>query len=308
MERSGPSQTRRAAKKTPTSGRLGVRPSLQEEQPVDGVGIQAAEILNERDSRKHMPVMIEIYPLAGIGEITPGSNLVAVLADALAAARTGPPRPGDALVVTQKIVSKAEGRFVDLADVTPGTEALRLAGITRKDPRLVELILSESTAVVRAVPNVLIMRHRHGHVMANAGIDQSNIGSSGSDRVLLLPIDPDASAERLRQGLGECFEAAPAVIISDSFGRPWRNGVVCVAIGASGLPALIDRRGELDRDGRPLEVTQIALADMIATAAGLATGEGAEGIPAALLRGAAWPKGSSLASSLVRPLEQDLFR
>lgn len=252
--------------------------------------------------------MIEIYPLAGIGEIRPGSNLVVVLGDALAAAGTGPPRPEDALVVTQKIVSKAEDRFVDLTDVTPSTEALRLAEVTRKDPRLVELVLSESTAVVRAVPHVLITRHRHGHVMANAGIDQSNIGSSGGDRVLLLPVDPDASAERLRQGLGRRFGSAPAIVISDSFGRPWRNGVVCVAIGASGLPALIDRRGEFDRDGRPLEVTQIALADMIATAAGLAMGEGAEGIPAALLRGVAWPEGSSPASALVRPLEQDLFR
>ena len=252
--------------------------------------------------------MIEIHSLATIGEIKPGSDLVAILGEALASAGLHGLRADDALVVTQKIVSKAEGRFVDLGDVTPGTEALRLAELTRKDPRLVELVLEESSDVVRAAPNVLITRHRHGYVMANAGIDRSNIGEGSSDRVLLLPLDADVSAERLRRGLTAQLGSAPAVVISDSFGRPWRNGVVCVAIGASGLPSLLDKRGELDRDGRPLEVTQIALADMIATAAGLATGEGAEGVPAALVRGLAWPSMSSPASALVRPIEEDLFR
>jgi coenzyme F420-0:L-glutamate ligase/coenzyme F420-1:gamma-L-glutamate ligase len=252
--------------------------------------------------------MIEIHPLAAIGEVEAGSNLVAILVEAIASAKLTSPGPADVLVVTQKIVSKAEGRFVDLDDITPGAEALRLAAITRKDARLVELVLAESSAVVRAAPNVLITRHRLGYVMANAGIDRSNIGAGSSDRVLLLPVDADASAERLRQGLADRLGSAPAVVISDSFGRPWRYGVVCVAIGASGLPSLIDKRGELDRDGRPLEVTQIALADMLATAAGLATGEGAEGVPAALVRGMMWPHGSAPASALVRPLEEDLFR
>ena len=252
--------------------------------------------------------MIEIHPLAAIGEVLPGADLVAILGDALAEEGFAAFGADDILVVTQKIVSKAEGRFVDLAAITPEAEALRLANITRKDPRLVELVLRESSAVVRAAPHVLITRHRCGYVMANAGIDRSNIGQGSADRVLLLPIDADASAERLRQGLGARFGAAPAVVISDSFGRPWRHGVVCVAIGASGLPALIDKRGEADRDGRPLEVTQIALGDMIATAAGLATGEGAEGVPAAFVRGVAWPRGSLPASALVRPPEEDLFR
>jgi coenzyme F420-0:L-glutamate ligase/coenzyme F420-1:gamma-L-glutamate ligase len=252
--------------------------------------------------------MIEIHPLAAIGEVLPGADLVAILGDALAKGGCTTLGPDDILVVTQKIVSKAEDRFVDLAGVTPGAEALRLAEITRKDARLVELVLQESSAVVRAAPNVLITRHRRGYVMANAGIDRSNIGGGSADRVLLLPIDSDASAERLRQGLAARFGGPPAVVISDSFGRPWRYGVVCVAIGVSGLPALIDKRGEEDRDGRPLEVTQIALGDMIATAAGLATGEGAEGVPAALVRGAVWPRGSLPASALVRPLEEDLFR
>jgi len=252
--------------------------------------------------------MIEIRALATIGEVLPGADLVAILGEALVEAGGASLSARDVLVVTQKIVSKAEDRFVDLATVTPGAEARRIAEITRKDPRLVELVLQESSVIVRAAPHVLITRHRCGYVMANAGIDRSNIGKGSADRVLLLPINADASAERLRQGLGARFGRAPAVVISDSFGRPWRHGVVCVAIGVSGLPALIDKRGEEDRDGRPLEVTQVALGDVIATAAGLATGEGAEGVPAALIRGAEWPLGSIPASALVRPLEEDLFR
>jgi len=251
--------------------------------------------------------MIEIHPLPAIGEVQPGDDLTKLLADAVRAAGIDP-TGSDVLVVTQKIVSKAEGRFVDLATVTPGAEALRLAEVTRKDPRLVELVLAESQTVVRAVPHVLITRHRSGHVMANAGIDRSNIGPGESERALLLPIDADASAERLRTALGTIWMDPPAIVISDSFGRPWRYGVTCVAIGASGLPSLVDRRGDTDRDGRVLEVTQIALGDMIATAAGLATGEGAEGVPAALVRGLDWTAEAQPASALVRPLEEDLFR
>lgn len=252
--------------------------------------------------------MIGIYPLGAVGEIEAGSDLVAILGDAMIAAGVAPVGEKDVLVVTQKIVSKAEGRFVDLGGVMPGGEAIRIAEITRKDPRLVELVLSESSAVIRAAPHVLITRHRCGYAMANAGIDRSNLGPGGEERVLLLPLDADVSAERLRQGLSDRLGRAPAILISDSFGRPWRYGVVNVAIGASGLPSLIDKRGEHDRDGRLLEVTQVALGDMIATAAGLATGEGAEGIPAALVRGVDWSAPSSPASSLVRPIEEDLFR
>jgi coenzyme F420-0:L-glutamate ligase/coenzyme F420-1:gamma-L-glutamate ligase len=246
--------------------------------------------------------MIEIIPLGGISEILPGDDLPALLARALASQGLVH-CPGDVLVVTQKIVSKAEGRFVRLADIVPGVEAERLAAITHKDSRLVELVLRESTAVVRAIPHVLITRHRLGLVMANAGIDRSNIGPGDGDRALLLPVDPDASAARIAAALN-----GPAVVISDSFGRPWRYGVICVAIGASGLPSLIDRRGDLDRDGRRLEVTQIALADMIATAAGLAAGEGAESIPAVLVRGYIITDAATPASALVRPLTEDLFQ
>ncbi len=244
--------------------------------------------------------MIAIHPLTGIGEVQPGDDLAQLLRRALA--QQGLTATGsDVLVVTQKVVSKAEGRFVLLDDVTPSAKAERVAKLCRKDPRLVELVLAESEAVVRAVPHVLITRHRLGMVMANAGIDRSNIGTGNDDRVLLLPRDPDASAAALSEALGM------PVVISDSFGRPWRMGVVAVAIGAAGLPALSDRRGEIDRDGRVLEVTQIALGDMIATAANLATGEGAEGIPAALLRGLTYSGEPRPAADLVRPHGEDLF-
>ncbi|MES1972531.1 MAG: coenzyme F420-0:L-glutamate ligase [Pseudomonadota bacterium] len=251
--------------------------------------------------------MLTIHPLTAIGEVLPGDDLAALLAAALRSAGLELQR-FDILVVTQKIVSKAEGRFVDLAGVVPGAEAMRLAGTTRKDPRLVELVLAESSDVVRAVPHVLITRHRSGHVMANAGIDQSNIGSSGAELALLLPEDADASAQRLREALERVWPAGFGVLVSDSFGRPWRYGVTNVAIGGSGFPALIDRRGTPDRDGRILEVTQVALGDMAASAAGLVTGEGAEGVPAALIRGLSWDTAPNSAAALVRPLGEDLFR
>ncbi len=251
--------------------------------------------------------MIEIHPLPHIAEVRAGDSLATILISAMTTARLMPGER-DVLVVTQKIVSKAEGRFVALASVTPGEEALRLGALTGKDPRLVELILSESAVVLRAVPNVLITRHRHGYVMANAGIDRSNIGPGGDERVLLLPADPDASAAEIRRALRKHFDVAPAVVISDSFGRAWRNGVVNVAIGASGMPSLLDKRGARDRDGRPLEVTQVALADMAAAAAGLASGEADESVPAVLLRGLSWNAAERAASALIRPLAEDLFQ
>jgi len=251
--------------------------------------------------------LIQLHPLSAIGEVVPGDDLARLLAQALSAADLVPQR-NDVLMVTQKIVSKAEGRFVELASITPGPRAIELAAITRKDARFVELVLAESTAVVRTAPEVLITRHRSGHVMANAGIDRSNMGPGGQDRALLLPLDADASAERLRTALAEYWPQPPAVLISDSFGRPWRLGVVNVAIGASGLPALIDRRGEVDRNGRKLEVTQVALGDMIAAAGGLVTGEGAEGVPAVLVRGLRWETEDRPAAALVRPPAEDLFR
>jgi len=250
--------------------------------------------------------MIGVHPLRFEDEVRPGADIAAVLRRAL-----GPcgltPENGDILVVTQKIISKAQGRFIDLTAVTPSQEALRLAGVTRKDPRLVEIVLAESSAVVRAAPHVLITRHVCGWVMANAGVDQSNIGPGGGDRVLLLPRDADRVAQTLREDLARLTSADLGLVIADSFGRPWRVGVVNVALGAAGMPALIDRRGENDRDGRRMEVTQVALADMIASAAGLVMGEGGENTPAALIRGLMFDHPPRGAVDLIRPVEQDLF-
>lgn len=250
--------------------------------------------------------MLTVEPLKGLPEIAPHAPLASLLAAALSSFTI---MSGDVLVVTQKIVSKAEGRFVDLDHVSPGDDAQQLAETTGKDPRLVELVLRESTDVVRAVRGVLITRHRSGHVMANAGIDRSNIGPDGGERVLLLPEDADVSAASIHAELRQFLPQAPGVLISDSFGRPWRHGVTQVAIGAAGFPALIDQRGMLDRDGRQMEVTQLGMGDMIACAAGLVMGECGEGIPAALVRGADFGGAEpNPASAVVRPLNEDLFR
>lgn len=250
---------------------------------------------------------LTFIPVLGVGQVRPGDDLVTVLGSALAAQGIAV-LPGDILVVTQKIVSKAEDRYVALRDVQVGDRAAELAAVTGKDKRLVQLVLDEASAVVRAAKDVLITRHRAGHVTANSGVDQSNSGSSDGDLALLLPADADASARSLREGFAERFGCAIGVVISDSFGRPWRIGTVGVALGASGVPALWDRRGEIDRDGRELKVTQVAIGDMLATAAALVMGEGAEGVPAVLVRGLKLPPGDVPASALIRPLEQDLFQ
>jgi len=251
------------------------------------------------------PASLSLLPVPGIPEVLPGTDLAALLARALGAAGLAL-RAGDVLVVAQKIVSKAEGRFVDLAAVSPGARAQELAAITGKDARLVELVLSESVKVLRARRDVLIVRHRLGFVMANAGIDRSNVGDGAAGaRVLLLPRDPDASAAALRAAL--THEHAPGVIVSDSFGRAWRKGVVNVALGAAGVTSLWNRRGEGDRAGRPLEVTEVALADALAAAAGLVMGEAAEGVPAVLIRGCAPPAAATPASTVLRSPEEDLF-
>jgi coenzyme F420-0:L-glutamate ligase / coenzyme F420-1:gamma-L-glutamate ligase len=249
---------------------------------------------------------LTVTALPGIGEVAPGDDLGAALCAALAAVALTPRRQ-DVLVVTQKIVSKAENRYVDLGTVQVSPRAAELGATTRKDPRLVELVLAESTEVLRAKADVLIVRHRLGFVMANAGIDRSNI--AGANQVLLLPRDPDGSAAELRNAMARRFGVEEiGVIVSDSFGRPWRKGVTHVALGAAGIPALLDRRGERDRNGRRLEVTEVALADQLACAAGLLMGEGAEGLPAVLIRGLAWSAAPVPASGLIRPLAEDLFR
>jgi coenzyme F420-0:L-glutamate ligase / coenzyme F420-1:gamma-L-glutamate ligase len=217
-------------------------------------------------------------------------------------------RPDDVLVFAQKIVSKAEGRQIDLATVTPGEQALELARTVRKDPRLVELVLHESRRIVRAAPDVLIVEHRLGMIMANAGIDQSNVAGPDRDCALLLPQDPDASAMRLRERLAALTGCAAAVIISDSFGRPWRVGTVGVAIGCAGFAATVDLRGQTDLFGRPLRVTIVGHADEIASAASILMGQASEACPVILVRGLPARAPHRPAAALLRPPGEDLFR
>lgn len=257
-----------------------------------------------------MTAALSLTGLPAIPLIAPGDDLAAILGEGMAAAGLGF-APGDVLVLAQKIVSKAEDRYVDLATVTPSPRAQELAAAVNKDPRLVELILSESTEIVRHRPGVLIVAHRIGVVMANAGIDQSNIAHpAGTEQVLLLPEDPDASAARLRREIAMRFGAEIAVVICDSVGRAWRNGTVGIAIGAAGLASLIDLRGQRDLFGRVLEVSEVGTADAIASAAGLLMGEGAEGVPAVLMRGFVPPRAVPArdATALVRDKQIDMFR
>lgn len=251
---------------------------------------------------------LDLFAVSGLPMVQAGDDLAALIAAALA--RQGAAlRARDVVVVAQKIVSKAEGRTVDLATLTPSARAAELAAEVGKDPRLVEAILSESSRVVRSRPNLLIMQHRLGFVMANAGLDQSNVAPpDGVQRVLLLPSDPDASAAAIRQGLAARCGVAPAVIVSDSFGRPWRRGTTGVALGAAGLPSLIDLRGRPDLFGRTLEVSIVGFADEIAAAASLLQGQAAEAQPVVVVRGLDWSAPDAPAAELVRPPEEDLFR
>ena len=243
--------------------------------------------------------------LPGMPLVEPGDALDRLIIDAARASATRI-EDGDVLVVAQKVVSKAEDCYARLDEVAPTERANKLAEETVKDPRLVQLILDESNEVVRHRRGVLVVEHRLGVVMANAGIDRSNI--AGDDRVLLLPRDPDASAERLAGELELALGVRVAVVINDSVGRPFRSGTASIAIGAFGLPALDDLRGAPDLYGRPLEVSLVALADQLACAGALLMGEGAEGLPVVRVRGLP-PRDSSLpAASLLRERDEDLFR
>jgi coenzyme F420-0:L-glutamate ligase / coenzyme F420-1:gamma-L-glutamate ligase len=255
-----------------------------------------------------MPREVTLTPLSGIKMVEPGDDLGTITVAALQD-NSLVPEDGDVLVVAQKIVSKAERRYVDVASVRPSERAIALAAEVDKDPRFVEVVLSEAKRVVRHRPGLLIVEHRLGFVMANAGIDHSNVAAQdGGERVLLLPVDPDGSAHALRQRLMDVFGVAIAVIISDSFGRPWRKGTVGVAIGAAGLPAFVDLRGHLDLFGRKLLVTETGFADEIAATAGLLMGQADEAVPIVLVRGLAWSAPDMPAAALVRPVEHDLFR
>jgi coenzyme F420-0:L-glutamate ligase / coenzyme F420-1:gamma-L-glutamate ligase len=261
-----------------------------------------------RRRRALTPDSLSLLALEGIPEVAPGMALAPLIAAALER-HAHAASSEDVLLVCQKVVSKSENRFVDLAALQVSDRARDLAARCGKDPRLVEIILRESTDIVRCAPQVLIVRHRLGYVMANGGVDQSNVPNSES-QVLLLPLDPDGSAAALREALSQVLGSSPAVVITDTFGRPWRQGVCGTAIGASGIVTLLDRRGEKDRFGRELKVTQVAIADGLAAAATLLMGEGAEGRPVVLARGVpqAWRDNSARAAELLRPLAEDLFR
>jgi coenzyme F420-0:L-glutamate ligase/coenzyme F420-1:gamma-L-glutamate ligase len=249
-------------------------------------------------------VRLELLALDRIPEVAPGDDLPALVADAVAVSGLTL-ADDDVVVVTQKIVSKAEGRLVDLATVEPSALAREWAARWDKDPRQVEVVLRQSASIVRMGPGGLIIsRTRHGLVCANAGVDVSNVG--GGDVASLLPEDPDASARAIRDGLRQRVGASPAVVISDSFGRPWRNGIVNVAIGAAGLEVLRDLREQPDTAGRPMKATIIAVADELASAADLAGGK-VEGRPVVVVRGYQWRPSEGGASVLVMEPERDLF-
>ncbi len=249
---------------------------------------------------------VTITSLPGIPLVQPGDDLARLIIDSLKTANIAL-QENDVLVITSKIVSKSEGRRLDLRTVTPSDHAQQVAAKTGKDPRLVEVILSEAQDISRIAQNVLITRHRLGFVSANSGIDHSNVGTEGEEWVLLLPIDPDTSARKIRASIQETMGVAPAVIISDTHGRPHRMGNVGIAIGVAGMPALLDLRGNPDLFGRILQATDIGLADEIAAAADLLSGQGAEGRPVTLVRGLNFASTAGRASDLVRPKDFDLY-
>jgi coenzyme F420-0:L-glutamate ligase/coenzyme F420-1:gamma-L-glutamate ligase len=264
--------------------------------------------------------MLTLTPLTNIPLIRQGDDLADIIVKALHATVIQV-REGDILVLAQKIVSKAEGRMVNLATVTPSERAVDLATKTEKDPRVVELILRESNEVLRARPGAIIVEHRLGFVCANAGIDHSNVSplepSEGSetferinpeDWVLMLPEDPDCSAADIRKKLETVTGARIGVLIIDSHGRAWRNGTAGAAIGLSGLPGLVDLRGQPDLFDYKLSITQVAAADELAAAASLVMGQAAEGTPVVHVRGFPYPLREGSLGELLRPKDQDLFR
>lgn len=260
--------------------------------------------MSQPDSTASQPVTI--VSLTGLPLIQPGDNLPQLILDSLSRMQVSL-MAGDVLVVTSKIVSKSEGRFVRLADIIPGDAAVALADETDKDPRLVELVLQESTQISRKGHRVLVTQHRLGFVSANAGIDQSNVDGS-DEQVLLLPLDPDHSAAIIREAIHQATGVEVGIVISDTHGRPFRMGNVGVAIGVAGIPAVLDLRGDKDLFGRVLRVTTQGYADLVASAAHLVCGEGDEGLPVTLVRGLRYPDLMGTAAELNRPPELDLYR
>lgn len=253
------------------------------------------------------PPRLSLSGVPGIPLIAPGDDLGAIIVAAMDRAGLVCV-DGDIVVVAQKVVSKAQGRFVDLATVTPSARALKIAADTDRDARLVEVILSESVNILRSDKRALVVEHRDGFIMANAGVDRSNVRPGDGGTVLLLPLDPDGAAAALRATLEAHFGKTLGVVINDSFGRPWRRGTTGVALGAAGMPALNDLRGQPDLFGRVLEVSEVAFADEIAAAASLVMGQADEACPVVLLSGLPVQTQNFPARTLLRPRADDLFR
>lgn len=245
---------------------------------------------------------LDLRAVPGLPEVREGDDIAAMIVDALG---TDPLRDRDVVVVAQKIVSKSEGRVVDLATVRPSERTLRMAEEAGRDPRALEVVLRETRSIVRWEHGILISETHHGFICANAGVDRSNAGAP--DRVVLLPVDPDASAARLRDALRERTGHDVPVVVTDTFGRPWREGHANVAIGMAGMPALLRYAGQHDPDGYELRVTEIALGDEIAAAAELVMGK-LDRCPVAIVRGLELPASDETAQVYVRPKEKDLFR
>ena len=252
-----------------------------------------------------MPPHVTLISIDGLPEVAESDDLGRLIADACDAQQTSLAN-GDVVVVTQKIVSKAEGRVVDLRDIEPSTRARDFALTWEKDARAIEVVLREAVRVVRMEGGVLITETRHGFVCANSGVDASNVGRSG-DYVVLLPLDSDASARRIRDTLRDATGADVAVIVSDTFGRPWREGALNVAIGCAGIEPLLDYRGDVDSDGRELRSTVIAVADEIAAASELVMHK-LHRVPVAVVRGYPYEKGDSGIRPVIREQGKDLFR
>ncbi|HIE24387.1 MAG TPA: coenzyme F420-0:L-glutamate ligase [Anaerolineales bacterium] len=264
--------------------------------------------------------MLSLVPLSKIPLIQKGDNLAEIILQSCALAKIQL-QDDDILVLAQKIVSKAEGRLVNLVDVEPSPRACQLAEVTEKDPRVVELILAESNEILRTCPGLIVVEHKQGFVCANAGIDRSNVRpplppsaggkgrmGAGDEYVLLLPKDSDKSAQELREKLEKATGAKLGILIIDSHGRAWRNGTVGMTIGISGIPALVDLRGDADLLGRALKITQVGAADELAGAASLMMGQKDEGTPIVHARGFPYPLRESKLDELIRPKEMDLFR
>jgi coenzyme F420-0:L-glutamate ligase/coenzyme F420-1:gamma-L-glutamate ligase len=262
-----------------------------------------AKNVSTSGSRRRSPGCIELIPIPGLPEIREGDDLSRVIFAAARKARIIF-QNADIVVIAQKVVSKAEGRTARLSSVVPSAHATQLAAKGGRDPRLVEIILRESRRIVREHP-VLIMETHHGFVCANAGVDHSNV--PGDEVVTLLPTDPDRSARLLAEALKRLSRKRIAVVISDTFGRPWRLGLTNVAIGAAGIPVLLDLRGTRDRDLKPLQATILAIADDLAAAGGLVMGK-REGLPAAIIRGYKYRPAQEPAAKIIRPAREDLFR